>query len=73
MKSYKVEFVETQKYVLDIQAENEEQARELATDEWNSRVDSDIIHYNEWGDTETEISMVYDVTGTDDDAFINNN
>jgi len=60
MNKYKVEFIETEKYIVDVYAENETEARTLA----------DLAFQNEdfqcTGDIEIEINNVYDVTNTDD-------
>lgn len=70
MRSYKIEIVQTDKYIVDVQAENEEQAKAKATTEWNALADNGMQHYHQHGDTEVEFGTVYDVTGTDD-AIIN--
>jgi hypothetical protein len=66
MNKYKVEFTTTQKHVIDVQAINEQEARELVITYYNQKVDTDTLHYYEYGDEETEISTVFDVTNTDD-------
>ena len=63
MKSYKVEFTQTETFIVDVQAENEEQAQELAHEEFQND------NYQEIGDCHCTISTVYDVTGTDNDTF----
>jgi len=73
MKSYKVEVEEITTYVFDIQAENEEEAREKCATQWEEVASAGTHHYYETGDTRTSIESVFDVTGTDDDNFINNN
>ena len=60
MKKYKVEFIQTETYIVDVKAENEEEAREKAENKW------DEGDYQETGDLNVDISMVYDVTDTDD-------
>lgn len=69
-KSYKVEFTEEQKFVFDIQADNEEEAKKLGCEAWHEAVENGTVHYNAVGDEEASISTVYDVTGTDDDTFL---
>jgi len=59
MKKYKVEFIQTETYIVDVKAENEEEAREKAENKW------DEGDYQETGDLNVDIS-VYDVTDTDD-------
>lgn len=73
MKSYKVEFEEVQKFVFNVQAENEGQARKECYEKWHEAVESGTVHYHAWGDGQAEISTVYDVTGTDDDSFLPDN
>lgn len=70
MTSYKIEFTETQRYVFDVQAENEQEARARGYEEWHKAVEMGMVHYFAIGDADTEISTVYDVTGSDDDAFL---
>lgn len=69
MKSYKIEFTEMQKYVYGVQAKTEVEAIKCAEE---MRIEANRMgtyHYHEYGDMETE-TMVYDVTGTDDDEFL---
>jgi len=67
MKYYKVEFVERQKFVFDVSAETEEEARKKGYEAWHEAVEHGTVHYHAWGDEEADIDMVYDVTGTDDE------
>jgi len=60
MNKYKVEFVQTEKFIVDVRAKTEENARKRATEIWNNG------NYQETGDIEVELNMVYDVTHTDD-------
>jgi hypothetical protein len=73
MKSYKVEITETVTYVFDVQAQDEQEASDQATILMAEANNNGTYHYHQTGDTIQEVSTVYDVTGTDDDAFINNN
>lgn len=66
MNKYKVEFERKETYVFDVFAENEEKAKGLATKKYAEADKNGILHYNESKDPETEVSMVYDVTDTDD-------
>jgi hypothetical protein len=66
MNKYKVEFTESQKFVIDVLANSEEEAKKLAWDRYDDIVANGLIHYHESGDRETELSYVYDVSGTDD-------
>jgi len=70
MKSYKVEFTQTTTFVFDVQAENEEQARTDAEYEMTQSIRNGMTHHHITGESDAEISTVYDVTGTDDDAFM---
>ena len=63
---YKVEVVQTEKFIVDVLAETEEEAKKLATEKWNEIADSGTHHYHQIGDTETEFGTVYDVSNTDD-------
>ena len=60
MKKYKVQFIQAEKYIIDVLAENEEQARELATQGWKDEL------YQETGDIDIDIDMVFDVSDTED-------
>jgi hypothetical protein len=57
---YKIEITQTETFIVDILANNEEQARELATEAFNNG------DYQENGDITTDISNVFDITNTDD-------
>lgn len=65
-KSYKIEIVQTEKFIVSVTAVNEAEAKKKATTEWNSIASAGTHHYYQQGDTETEFGTVYDVTGTDD-------
>lgn len=41
---YKVEYVQTELYIIDVYADSEEQAKEIANEEWNKG------NYEETGD-----------------------
>lgn len=66
MKSYKVQFTKT--YVIDVQAHDETEATIKARGELTQAQYMGVDHYNE---TDEDV-VVFDVTGSDDDAFINN-
>lgn len=71
MKSYKVEVQEVVTYVYDVQAENEDIACKLGIEKHNETCDNGMQHYHECGDRYVlQDSNAFDVTGTDDDAFI---
>jgi hypothetical protein len=61
MRYYKVQFVQTEHFVVDVSAETEEEARTLAEAKWEGG------DYHEMGDCEVEIDTVFDVTNTDDE------
>lgn len=66
MNKYKVEIVQTQKYIVDVLAANEENAKKSATKKWNDITTHNVAHYHEDGSPETDFGTVYDVTHTDD-------
>jgi hypothetical protein len=69
LNKYKVEFTQSNTFVIDVKAESEEQARELATKMFDERQEQGMAHYYQTGfaeDAGVEISQVYDVTDTDD-------
>jgi len=59
-RKYKVEYKQTETFVVDVYANNQEQAEKLA----GMRFDAG--DYQEIGDCEVELNNVYDVTNTDD-------
>ena len=60
LRKYKVEFEMTEKFIVDVRAENQEKAEKIAEDKWNNE------NYQVTGDIDTVIGSVYDVTDTDD-------
>lgn len=66
MHRYKVEIIQTEKYVVDVLAKNEAEARGHAEEKWNKIAGNGTAHYHQQGDTEMEYGIVYDVTNTDD-------
>lgn len=60
MKKYKVEFIQTETFIVDVIAENEEKAQELAQQRFDNG------DYQETGDVSVGFGTVYDVTNTDD-------
>lgn len=66
MKKYKIEFVQKETFVVDVLAKNQKEAEKIATKYFNEGV------YQEIGDCEVEINMVYDVSETDDPFFPEN-
>ncbi len=65
MKSYKIEIEKT--YCIDVQADTDKEAEDLAETMLDSYMKNGIEHYHQTGDT---VFTAYDVTGTDDDAFL---
>ena len=61
MNYYKVQFKQTETFIVDVEAESEEQARVIAEEKCSNG------DYEENGDCEMEIDMVFDVTNTDDE------
>jgi len=59
-RKYKVEFTQTETFVVDVYAKNEKEAKVLATRTF------DAGDYQEQYDRQVELSCVYDVTNTDD-------
>jgi hypothetical protein len=62
-RKYKVEFTQTETFIVDVYAKSEEQAKELAS----KRFDAGDCH--EVGDCGVELNCVYDVTNTDDPFY----
>lgn len=60
MNHYKVEILQTEKYIVDVKANTQEEADELAMQAFS---DGD---YQETGDIEIATGIIYDVTNTDD-------
>ena len=66
MKTYKIEITQSERYMMHVEADNEEEAKVQAEGLWNEACEAGVYHYLQQGDTETEFTNVYDVTGTDD-------
>lgn len=66
MNKYKIEFIQKETFVVDVEAENEKEAREKAEKKWQDINSVGVGHYHQVGDMETERGNVYDVTNTDD-------
>lgn len=66
MEKFKIEFSETQKYVIDVLAKDEAEAIEKARARLYALKDAGIIHHHEEGDPEIAFSASYNVTNTDD-------
>ena len=66
MKKYKVEFVQTGRYIVDVLAVDEQEATDKASVRWEEIKAAGTEHYHQDGDSEVAVGTVYDVTGTDD-------
>ncbi len=66
MKKYKIEIEQTETFVVDILAENEEQAQEMATEYFSKIKNGGMEHMYQIGDTDWNTGTIYDVTNTDD-------
>ncbi len=60
MQKYKVEFVQTETFIVDVLAENEKEATEKAQAEFDNG------NYQEVGDCAVSVGTIYNVTETDD-------
>ena len=60
LKKYKVEYKQTETFVVDVYAVNQKEAEKLASKKFDSG------DYQETGDCEVKLNSVYDVTNTDD-------
>lgn len=60
MKKYKVEFVQTETFIVDVFAGDEQEATDKAQEKWNNG------DYQETGDLDVSTGTIYDVTNTDD-------
>ena len=63
---YKVQFVRTQKYIVDVLAGGEEEAKSLARLKFDVLVERGMERYHEDADPEVSADTVLDVTNTDD-------
>lgn len=59
-KKYKVEFVQTETFIVDVYAKDETEARTIAQDYFTGESNQEV------GDCTVECEHVYDVTNTDD-------
>ena len=66
MNKYKVEFIRTETFVVDVLAKTEDEARNKATEKFADIKQNGMDHYQQVGDTDEQIDTVYDVTNTDD-------
>jgi hypothetical protein len=66
MKKYKIEFVISDKFVVDVLAKDEQEATEKAKEKWNKIEASGTEHYYQSGDPEMRVDTIYDVSETDD-------
>ena len=63
MKKYKVEFTQTEEFMVDVFAKDEKTAVELAEKSFKHG------DYQDMGNLNTETGIVYDVTDTDDPFY----
>jgi hypothetical protein len=67
MKKYKVELTQSEKFVIDVLAENETDAEKIAKSYFETIERDGIKHYySQTGEAETEVSEIFDVSETDD-------
>jgi len=66
MNKYKVEFEVTARYVVDVEAESEQEATDKATEKFADIKLHSMEHYHQVGDTDEQVGTVYNVTNTDD-------
>lgn len=59
-KKYKVEYIQTEKFIVDVYAKDEKQAEKKADKMFEGG------DYHETGDTSIDLNAIYDVTDTDD-------
>ena len=62
-RKYKVEFKQTETFIVDVYATNQKQAEELAGNRFDAGDCQDM------GDCEVVVNQVYDVTNTDDPFY----
>jgi len=60
MNKYKVEFTQTETFIVDVLAKTEAEAVELAKKKWDGG------DYQETGDIEVSTGIIFNVTNTDD-------
>jgi len=66
MRKYKVEFVRTEKFIVDVFAMDEQEATDKAQKKWVGIIKQGMEHYHEIDNSDEEIGTIYDVTETDD-------
>lgn len=62
-RKYKVEYKQTETFIVDVYASNQEQAEKLAVKRF------DAGDYQDMGDCEVRLGQVYDVTNTEDPFY----
>lgn len=65
-KKYKVEFIQSETFVVDVLANTEEEARKLAERKWKEICENGTEHYHQSCDPQIEQGLIYDVTETED-------
>ena len=67
MRKYKIELTQSEKFVVDVLAENETEAEKIAKDYFEIiERDGRKHYYSQTGEAETEVGEIYDVSETDD-------
>ena len=66
MKKYKVEITQTETFIVDVLADNENEAIEKANVKFEAAESIGTEHYMGTGNGGREIGYIYDVTDTDD-------
>lgn len=66
MSKYKIELKQTETFVIDVEAINEDIAVDIAIKKFHKMEEQGIEHYAGTGDGGLEVMDVYDVTNTDD-------
>ena len=66
MKKYKIEFTKKEVYIIDMLAKTENEAKILANKYFNDIENTYMEQFYQQGETEVEVSNVFDVSNTDD-------
>ena len=65
-RKYKVEIIQTEKFIVDVLAEDEQEATDKANEKWLEICSNGMEHYHKYGDKGYDIGCIYNVTETDD-------
>lgn len=66
MNKYKVEIKQTNIFIVDVLANDKQEATDKANEKFAEMIGNGTYHYNQIEGTEEEIGTIYDVTNTDD-------